>query len=480
MGKEKTELAVIGGGPGGYAAAFAAADLGIAATLIDPEENPGGVCLYRGCIPSKTLLHVARLIGEAREAKAWGVDFKAPKINLERLRGFKKGVVTRLTDGLGRLVKQRNITYVRGTAVFEDDHTLSIDSGNGDGGRLAFDSAVIAAGSEPAGIPELDFESGRIMDSTSALEIESIPGKLLVVGGGYIGLEIGSVYAALGSRVTLVELTPQLLPGVDRDLVKVLSRHLDDRFDHIRLETKVQTAKEQKNGIKVTLRGPKDEEQTRLFDGVLVAVGRRPRTDHLELDRAGVALDEKGFIEVDPFRRTARRHIYAIGDVTGEPMLAHKASHEGRIAAEIIAGRKAAYEPAAIPAVVFTDPEIAWAGLTETDARKNGIDYQTTRFPWAASGRAATLGRSDGLTKMIVDPGTERILGVGIAGPFAGEMISEGVLAIEMAANITDLGLTIHPHPTLSETVKEAAEIFHGMAPHLYRPKDGRRGKKKN
>jgi dihydrolipoamide dehydrogenase len=480
MGKDKTALAVIGGGPGGYAAAFAAADMGIAVTLIDPEENPGGVCLYRGCIPSKTLLHIARLIGEAREAKAWGVDFKAPKINLNRLRGFKEGVVANLTDGLGRLIKQRNITYLRGTAAFEDDHTLAIDSGSGAGGRLEFDSAIIATGSAPAGIPELDFDSARIMDSTSALEIEAIPKKLLVVGGGYIGLEIGSVYAALGARITLVELTPHLLPGVDRDLVKVLSRHLEDRFDDIRLETKVLTAKEQKNGIKVTLRGPEDEEQTRLFDGVLVAVGRRPLTDRLALDRAGVERGEGGFVEVDLFRRTACRHIYAIGDVTGEPMLAHKASHEGRIAAEIIAGRKAAYEPAAIPAVVFTDPEIAWAGLTETDARKNGIDHQATRFPWAASGRAATLGRSDGLTKIIVDPESERILGVGIAGPSAGEMISEGVLAIEMAANVTDLGLTIHPHPTLSETVKEAAEIFHGIAPHLYRPKDGRRGKKKN
>jgi dihydrolipoamide dehydrogenase len=475
MGNDKTKLAVIGGGPGGYAAAFAAADMGLAVALIDPEENPGGVCLYRGCIPSKTLLHIARLIGEAREAKAWGVDFKTPKINLDRLRGFKEGVVANLTDGLGRLVKQRNITYLRGTAAFEDDHTLTIDSGNGDTGRLEFDSAIIATGSEPAGIPELDFDSARIMDSTSALEIEEIPKKLLVVGGGYIGLEIGSVYAALGSRVTLVELTPQLLPGVDRDLVKVLSRHLDNRFDDIRLETKVLTAKEQKNGIKVTLRGPEDEEQTRLFDGVLVAVGRRPRTDHLELGRAGVERNDSGFVKVDLFRRTACRHIYAIGDVTGEPMLAHKASHEGRIAAEMIAGRQAAYEPAAIPAVVFTDPEIAWAGLTETDARKKGIDYQATRFPWAASGRAATLGRSDGLTKMIVDPESERILGVGIAGPSAGEMIAEGVLAIEMAANITDLGLTIHPHPTLSETVKEAAEIFHGMAPHVYRPKSGHR-----
>jgi dihydrolipoamide dehydrogenase len=478
MGKDKTALAVIGAGPGGYAAAFAAADMGIAVTLIDPEENPGGVCLYRGCIPSKTLLHIARLIGEAQEAKAWGVDFKVPKINLNRIRGFKEGVVANLTDGLGRLVKQRNITYLRGTAAFEDDHTLAIDSGNGDAGWLEFDSAIIATGSAPAGIPGLDFDSARIMDSTSALEIEEIPKKLLVVGGGYIGLEIGSVYAALGSRITLVELTPQLLPGVDRDLVKVLSRNLDNRFDDIRLETKVLTAKEQKNGIKVTLRGPEDEEQTRLFDRVLVAVGRRPRTDHLGLDRAGVERGESGFVKVDPFRRTACRHIYAIGDVTGEPMLAHKASHEGRIAAEIIAGRKAAYEPAAIPAVVFTDPEIAWAGLTETDARKNGIDHQTTRFPWAASGRAATLGRSDGLTKMIVDPESERILGVGIAGPSAGEMIAEGVLAIEMAANVTDLGLTIHPHPTLSETVKEAAEIFHGMAPHLYRPKGGHRKKK--
>jgi len=477
MAENNTELAVIGAGPGGYAAAFAAADLGKEVTLIDPGENPGGVCLYRGCIPSKTLLHVARLIGEAREAKAWGVDFKEPKINLAKLRGFRDEVVAKLTGGLGRLVQQRKINYYQGSAVFSDNHTLQLDSTEGKTTRLSFENAIIATGSQPTHIHGPGPGPGRILDSTSALEIKSIPKKLLVIGGGYIGLELGCVYAALGSSITLVELTPQLLAGVDRDLVKILEKRLGDRFDQILLETRAKAIKEQKNGVRVTLSGPdKKKEQTRLFDGVLVAVGRQPRSDHLKLGNTAIEVDDRGFVKVDLFRRTAEQHIFAIGDVAGQPMLAHKASHEGRIAAEIIAGRKAAYEPAAVPAVVFTDPEIAWVGLTETDAKNSGIDYQTTRFPWAASGRAATLGRSDGLTKMIVDPHSERILGIGIAGSSAGEMIAEAVLAIEMGTNITDLGLTIHPHPTLSETVKEAAEIFHGLAPHVYRP---RRNQKK-
>jgi len=477
MAERKTALAVIGGGPGGYAAAFAAADLGVEVTLIDPEENPGGVCLYRGCIPSKTLLHVAALIGEAAAAKAWGLDFKAPKVDLAKLRGFKEEVVAQLTGGLGRLVTQRKIMHIRGKAVFIDGSTLAIESRDGESIRLGFEYAIIATGSRPSVVSALDLKSDRVLDSTSALELKRIPEKLLVIGGGYIGLELGSVYAALGSRIALVEMTPQLLPGVDRDLVKILEKQVRRRFDAVRLETTVTELREQKNGLRVTLGGPDGKEETRIFDGALVAVGRRPCSDALGLENTTVEIDEGGFVKVDALRRTAERHIFAIGDVSGQPMLAHKASHEGRIAAEVVSGRKAAYEPAAVPAVVFTDPEIAWAGLTETEAKSKGIACDIGRFPWAASGRAATLGRGDGMTKIIADPRTERVLGVGIAGPSAGELIAEGVLAIEMAANLTDLSLTIHAHPTLSETIKEAADVIHGLAPHVYRPKRSRRKK---
>jgi len=471
MADKKTHLAVIGGGPGGYAAAFLAADLGLEVTLIDPAINPGGVCLYRGCIPSKALLHAAKVIDEAREAKTWGLSFSGLKINPARLQEWKNEVVTRLTGGLGQLVKQRKINYLQATATFQDNRTLDVKAVDGEQGSLAFDYAIIASGSDTARIPQFDLDSDRLLDATAALDLKEIPKKLLVIGGGYIGLELGTVYAALGTKVTVVEMTAGLLPGADRDLVRILQKRLANRLASILLQTTVKTLTVQKNGIKVTLEGPEVDQNTRIFDKVLVAVGRRPNSADLGLTNTAIEVDGRGFIKIDAQRRTAEKHIFAVGDVAGEPMLAHKASHEGRVAAEVIAGRQVVYEPAAIPAVVFTDPEIAWVGLTEQEAADRSIAHKVVRFPWAASGRAATLDRDDGLTKLVIDPGSERIIGMGIAGSGAGEMISEGVLAIEMGANVTDVGLTIHPHPTLTETIMEAADLFHGTATHFYQSK---------
>jgi dihydrolipoamide dehydrogenase len=463
-----TQLVVIGAGPGGYAAAFYAADLGMQVTLVDPSPNPGGVCLYRGCIPSKALLHVAKLVQEAKHAEAWGVTFGAPKIDLDRLRGFKEKVVSQLTGGLGQLSKQRKVTYIQGKALFRDAGTLEIDGKDGTQ-SLKFEHAIIATGSHPSKVPGLDLKSDRLMDSTGALELPDIPKSLLVVGGGYIGLELGSVYAALGTKVTVVEMTDGLLPGADRDLVNILAKRIESICEAVLLNTKVVGMKEGKGGIIVTLDGEVDPRE-RTFDRVLVSVGRRPNPVP-GIETTGVKVDPRGFVEVDASLRTAEPNIYAIGDVVGEPMLAHKASHEGRTAVEAIAGEKAVFEPLAIPAVVFTDPELAWAGLTEGEAKTAGREVSVARFPWAASGRALTLDRSGGMTKLVLDPKTERILGVGIVGPGAGELISEGVLAIEMGANATDLKMTIHPHPTLSETVMESAEVFFGHATHVYRPR---------
>jgi dihydrolipoamide dehydrogenase len=471
MADNKTHLAVIGGGPGGYAAAFLAADLGLEVTLIDPEINPGGVCLYRGCIPSKALLHAAKVIDEAREAKVWGLEFSGLKIRHARLRQWKNEVVDRLTGGLGQLVKQRKINYLQATAEFENNRTLAVRPVNGKQSSLTFENAIIATGSEAARIPQFDLDSDRLLDATAALDLKQVPKKLLVIGGGYIGLELGTVYAALGSKVTVVEMTPGLLPGADRDLVRILQKRLAGRMESILLQTRVASFKVQKNGVKVTLEGPEVEQNARIFDKVLLAVGRRPNSAELGLANTTIKVDGRGFIKVDAQRRTAEKHIFAIGDVAGEPMLAHKATHEGRVAAEVIAGRPVAYDPAAIPAVVFTDPEIAWVGLTEKEAADRSIAHQVVRFPWAASGRASTLGRDDGLTKLIIDPRSERIIGMGIVGSGAGELIAEGVLAIEMGANVTDVGLTIHPHPTLTETIMEAADLFHGTATHFYQSK---------
>jgi dihydrolipoamide dehydrogenase len=469
--KEKTQVAVIGAGPGGYAAAFHAADLGMQVALIDPEENPGGVCLHVGCIPSKALLHVAKVIAEAGEAKAWGVTFSSPEIDLERMRQWKSGVVEKLTAGLGGLGTQRKIRYIRGKAIFRDPGTLDISLNKGGGETLAFDHAILATGSRPATVPGLAADPDRVMDSTGGLELRDIPKHLLVVGGGYIGLELGTVYAALGSKVTVVEMTSGLLPGVDRDLVSPLSKRLEGLFEAVLLDTMVKEMAAQKKVVKVKLEGKGLGKTEQRFDRVLMAVGRKPNSESLGLEHTRIDVDRQGFVQVDAQRRTREPTIYAIGDVAGEPMLAHKASHEGRVAAEAIAGRPAAFDPRAIPAVVFTDPEIAWCGLTEAGARQQGRKVKAVRFPWGASGRAATLGRADGVTKLVVDPETERILGVGIVGPGAGEMIAEGVLAIEMAAVAADLKLAIHPHPTLSETIMEAAELFFGGSTHYFRPK---------
>src|SRR5579862_8748745 len=466
-------VAVVGAGPGGYAAAFLAADLGMKVSLIDPELNPGGVCLYRGCIPSKALLHVAKLIGESEQAKNWGIEFARPNIDLARLRGWKEGVIKKLTGGLGSLAKQRKVEYIRGRAAFENSNTLRITRADNTESALSFDRILIATGSRPAIIPALKIDSPRLMDSTAALNLEDIPGSLLVVGGGYIGLELGSVYAALGTRVTVVEMLPGLLPGADRDLVLPLHKRLEKMFEAILLNTTVASLKEDGAGIRATFEGKslqeKDREKT--FDRVLVSVGRKPNSDIPGLENTQVHVNSRGFIEVDKQLQTSDPSIYAIGDVVGEPMLAHKASHEGRTAVEAIAGHKVAFEPNAIPAVVFTDPEIAWCGLTETQAQKDNRTIKVAKFPWAASGRALTLDRTEGMTKLIIDPESERVLGVGIVGVGAGEMIAEGVLAIEMAATATDVALSIHPHPTLSETIMESAEIFFGTSTHVYRPK---------
>lgn len=472
MSSENTQVAVIGAGPGGYAAAFMAADLGLEVTLIDPAPYPGGVCLYEGCIPSKALLNAARVIEEARGASAWGISFPSPAIDIDKLREWKQTVVAGLTEGLGQLVQRRRIRYLRALATFSDGRTLNLSAVDGSGeSRLGFEHAIVATGSQAVRLKGTPSDDGRVMDAAGALALADVPAKLLVVGGGYIGLELGSAYAAFGSRVTVVEMTPQLLPGVDRDLVRVLSAALKQRFEEILLQTTVESLQSRKDGIKVMLADENQDRQGRIFDRVLVAVGRRPRSGGLGLENTAVQIDGRGFIQVDAQRRTAEDRIFAIGDVVGEPMLAHKAAYEGRVAAEVIAGRAAVCDPVAIPAVVFTEPEIAWAGLTEGEAKTAGTGVKVNRFPWAASGRAATLGLGDGVTKVLVDPESERVLGVGIAGPQAGEMIAEAVVAMEMSANVTDLALSIHPHPTLSETLKEAAEAFHGTATHLFRPK---------
>jgi dihydrolipoamide dehydrogenase len=464
-------IAVVGGGPGGYAAAFLAADLGMRVTLIDPEANPGGVCLYRGCIPSKALLHVAKLIDETRHAKNWGIDYADPQIDLARLRGWKQGVVKKLTGGLGVLSKQRKVQYIQGRAAFEDSNTLRVSSeGSGDQ-SLTFDHIVLATGSRPALVPSLKLDTPRVMDSTSALDLNDVPETLLVIGGGYIGLELGTVYAALGSRVSVVEMLPGLLPGADRDLVLPLHERVEKILDSILLNTTVASMKEEANGIRVNFAGPEVKPAEKVFDKVLVSVGRKPNSEIAGLEKTQVQVGARGFVQVNQQLQTHDPVIYAIGDLVGEPMLAHKASHEGRTAVEAIAGHKVAFEPAAIPAVVFTDPEIAWCGLTETQAQKENREIKVARFPWAASGRAMTIDRTEGMTKLILDPQTERVLGVGIVGAGAGELIAEGVLAVEMAAVAKDLALTIHPHPTLSETVMEAAEVFFGTSTDIYRPK---------
>ncbi len=456
-------LLVLGGGPGGYTAAFLAADLGMQVTLVDAGSKPGGVCLHRGCIPSKALLHLAHLLHQTREAKNWGLNFGDPRVDLDGVRKWKNQVVSKMASGLASLCKQRGVRYVQGRGVFKDSHTVVVS----DKETLTFDSCILAVGSVPV-VPPMFAELGnRVLDSTGALEMEKIPERLLVVGGGYIGLEMGTVYAALGSRVTVVEMTDGLLPGVDRDLVRPLQNRLQRQFEAVHLQTRASSVENDGEAVKVGLEGDAGKKEE-TFDRVLVSVGRKPNSRGIGLENTRVEVDEQGFVQADAEQKTGDPSILAIGDVVGGAMLAHKAAHEGRVAVEILQGEAARFDRV-VPAVVFTDPEIAWCGLTETEAKEQGKAVTGAKFPWGASGRAQTLGRQDGLTKLLVDPESERILGVGLVGPGAGELIAEGVLAVEMGAVAKDLALSVHPHPTLSETLMEAAEVFYGTPTHIFK-----------
>ena len=470
-----TQLVVLGGGPGGYAAAFLAADEGLDVTLVDSAGRLGGTCLLRGCIPSKALLHVARVISEVDELRSdWGVDFAAPKIDTDKLRARKERLIATLSGGLKQLAKRRKVRVIKAVGVLESSDTLRLEGDDGsipEGGRLSFDHLILATGSTPAMPPMFDLGSDRVMDSTGALELKDVPGKLLVIGGGYIGLEMGTVYAHLGSKVSVVELTDGLLPGADRDLVRPLQKRLKTLFgDRIYLETKVGSLGLRGEQVEAAFEGPA-KYGTEQYDRVLVSVGRRPASGGIGLDKTQVQIDERGFVVCDKQQHTADSQIFAIGDVAGEPMLAHKATHEAKTAVEVILGKPVEFDKLAIPAVVFTDPELAWAGLTEEQAKREGREVQVAAYPWAASGRAQSLGRVEGLTKWLIDPQTERVLGCGIVGPGAGEMIAEAVLAIEMGCVVRDLAETIHPHPTLSETMSNAAEVFLGTATEIYKPR---------
>ena len=456
---DEVDVAVLGGGPGGYSAAFRCAELGLETVVIDAAQRLGGACLFEGCIPSKALLHVAAVLSEAERAKEFGVDFGEPRISLDPLRKWKQErVVGKLARGLASVAKAKGVEVIGGRGVFEDASTLRIEVGE-TLRKVRFRHAIVATGSRPSALPGLTLRSERIMDSTAALELPDIPDRLLVIGGGYIGLELGTVYATLGSRVTLVEMTGGLLPGVDRDLVQPLQRRVDKLFTAIHLETRVTALREVGAEIEADLEG----RATERFDRVLVAVGRRAQSDGLGLEATRVRLTERGrFIEVDARCRTEDPRIYAVGDVTGEPMLAHRAMRQGKVAADVLAGRSAAFDNVAIPAVVFTDPEIAWCGLSEAQAKDQGLTVKISKFQWAASGRAATLGRADGLTKLVADASSGRVLGVGVVGPGAGELIAEATLAVETGALVEDVAMTIHAHPTLSEGLMEAAEHLLG------------------
>ena len=468
------EVLVLGAGPGGYTAAFRAADLGRQVVLVEPHANLGGVCLNVGCIPSKALLHAGRVIEEAAEFAAHGIDFGPPNIDRARLVGWKEKVVGRLTGGLAQLAARRKVDVVRGHGRFVGAHEVEVRDADGGRRTLTFGQAIVAVGSRPAMIPGLPEGDTRVWDSTDALELDpdfEPDGRLLVIGGGIIGLEMATVYAALGYRVTVVELLPQLLTGVDRDLVRPLQRRLAGRLEGIHTSTKVTGVKAQKNGLMVSMEDDDGDARSSLFARVLVAVGRRPNSDRVGAEAAGVHVDEQGLVPVDDQQRTNVPHIFAIGDLVPGPMLAHKATHEGKVAAEVAAGEKSGFEARVIPSVAYTDPEVAWVGLTETEAKQNGTAYEKGVFPWGASGRALTLGRAEGMTKLLFDPSTGRVVGAGIVGTNAGDLIAEAALAIEMDADAADLALTVHPHPTLSETVAFAAEAYEGTITDLYMPR---------
>jgi dihydrolipoamide dehydrogenase len=482
---ENHQVVVIGAGPGGYRAAFMAADLGMQVTLIDPAANPGGVCLYRGCIPTKALLHLAKVKEEAMHAAEWGLTFKEPKIDREKIKAWKDSVISQLTGGLGQLTKARKINYIQGWANFIDSSTLEIkgigqkaDGKNQEeeiSQRIKFDFVIIATGVEPIKLPFIKEYTDRIMNAEIALELKSIPKRLLILGGGYIGMESATIYRALGSEVSLVEAMPTIMPTMDPELVNIYLKQNKSLFKESWFNTKVTGIVEHERGVSVSMEkvtgdgvtGDKDSIIEREFDAVLVSVGMRPNTKGLDLEKAGVEIDQRGFIKVDDQCRTNVSNIFAIGDISGGMLLAHKASYQGRIAAEVIAGQKSAFDARAIPAVVYTSPEIATAGLSELECKEKNIPYRTVKFPWAASGRAVAMGATAGLTKLIIEEGTERILGAGIVGANAGDLISEAVLGIEMAARASDMALSIHPHPTVSETLMEAAEVFYGHPVHV-------------
>ncbi len=468
MAESRYDVAVIGAGPGGYAAAFRAADLGLRTVLIDEDPQLGGTCLLRGCIPSKALLHAARVLTDAQDAAAWGIQFDKPRVDLDAFRSRVDTIIGKLTKGVRTLAGSRKVDVIQARAMLKNATTLQL-SGPDAPSELSFGHAIIATGSKPVIPSSLKLDDPRVMDSTSALRLPDIPLRLLVVGGGYIGLELGTVYQALGSEVTVVEALPRLLNGVDADLVRPLHLRMQRRLKTIKLNTTVEKLDARNDGLVATFEDSQGI-STDTFDRVLIAVGRKPNTEQLGLEHTKVSVTPKGFIQVDQQMRTAEAMIFAIGDVVGEPMLAHKASHEGLVAAEVIAGRQAIFDAAAIPAVVFTDPEIAWCGLTEESAKTAGQAVKVVRFPWAASGRATTLGRTEGVTKLILDQESGRVLGMGLCGVGAGELIAEGVLAIEMGALAEDVAASIHPHPTLSETVMEAAESFTGSPTHLFMP----------
>ena len=468
-GDTHAEVLVLGSGPGGYTAAFRAADLGLQTVLVEKYPTLGGVCLNVGCIPSKALLHSAKVITEFEEMGEHGFNFVQPDIDLDKLRSWKDGVVSKLTGGLKGLAKARKVEVVEGLGQFAGSNTLRVSGPDGEK-LISFDQCIVAAGSEPVQLPFIPHDDARVLDSTSALALDDVPKRLLVLGGGIIGLEMATVYDALGSKVSIVELMDQIIPGADKDIVKPLHGRIKARYENIYLKTKVTAVSASDKGLSVTFSGP-DGEHSDVFDKVLVAVGRRPNGAALGLSNCGVQVDERGFINVDNQQRTNVSHIFAIGDVVGQPMLAHKAVHEGKVAAEVCAGQKRVFDARVIPSVAYTDPEVAWVGLTENEARAQGIKVGKGVFPWAASGRSLSIGRSEGVTKLLFDPDSDQLLGAGIVGPHAGDLIAEAGLAIEMGADATDLGHTIHPHPTLSETINFAAEMFEGTITDLIPPK---------
>ena len=469
-GDVHAQVVVLGSGPGGYTAAFRAADLGLKVVMIERYPTLGGVCLNVGCIPSKALLHAARVISEAEEMSHFGVKFGPPSVDLDGLRDWKSGVVGRLTKGLAGLAKQRKVEVMTGVGRFLSDRMIEVDAGDGSRRTVSFDHCIIAAGSQVARIPGFPYDDPRLMDSTGALALEEIPKRMLVIGGGIIGLEMACVYDALGSRISVVELADGLIPGADRDIVKPLHKRLEKRYEAILLKTRVTRLEATPEGLRASFEGDGAPEP-QLYDRVLMAVGRRPNGRQIGAENAGITVDERGFIPVDRQQRTNVPHIHAIGDICGEPMLAHKATHEGKLAAEVIAGHKVAFDARTIPSVAYTDPEVAWMGLTETAAKAQGIEVEKAVFPWAASGRALATGRDEGMTKLLFEKDSRRLLGAAMVGPNAGELIAETVLALEMGADAEDIGLTIHPHPTLSETVFFAAEIAEGSITDLYMPK---------